>query len=72
MVRIKRTSMLSGKTNYMLLPLSVDEFEQAMEAYQGGQLLQNAFYMLDAGQREFLKTGITPEEWDAMCAEEEV
>ena len=72
MVRIKRTSMLSGKTNYMLLSLSQDEFEQAMEAYHGGQLLQDAFSMLTDAEREFVKTGITPEEWDEMCSEDEV
>jgi hypothetical protein len=26
---------------------------------------------LDAEQREFIKTGISPEEWDNMCGDED-
>lgn len=37
----------------------------------GGSLIQNAFPQLDANDREFLMTGITPEEWDEIMGEEE-
>lgn len=33
---------------------------------QQGQFIQKAFNMLNADEREFLMTGITKEEWDAM------
>jgi hypothetical protein len=36
---------------------------QQIEAYERGSLLQEAFPNLDADQREFIKTGITKEEW---------
>ena len=32
-------------------------------AYNAGALVQDAFPDLDADAREFLMTGITPEEW---------
>jgi hypothetical protein len=33
--------------------------------------VQNEFPHLSAGQREFLKTGITDEEWDELFAGDE-
>lgn len=38
--------------------------EYAMKRYCSGQLVQDAFSRLNADQREFLMTGMTPEEWD--------
>lgn len=61
-MRITRTSMISGETNTMELPVT----EEQLENYYGGELLQNAFPNLSAGQREFIKTGITEQEWDNM------
>jgi hypothetical protein len=61
-MRITRTSMISGNTNTMELPVT----EEQLEKYYGGELLQNAFPNLSAGQREFIKTGITEQEWDDM------
>jgi hypothetical protein len=31
-----------------------------------GELIQNAFPNLSAGDREFIKTGITEESWEEM------
>ena len=41
--------------------------------YDQGALIQDAFDFLSPDQREFLMTGMTPEDWEAMCkfAEEE-
>ena len=65
---VTRTSMISGTTNSMELPVT----QEQLDAYQYGDiLLQNAFPDLDYRQREFIKTGITPEEWDATFGEEE-
>jgi hypothetical protein len=54
--------MISGETNTMELPVT----EEQLENYHSGALLQNAFPNLTPGQREFIKTGITEQEWDAM------
>ena len=56
---VTRTSAHSGITRSMDLPITEDQ----IEAYSNGVLLQEAFYNLDADQREFIKTGITKEEW---------
>jgi hypothetical protein len=61
-MNITRTSIMSGITRTLDLPVT----SQQLAAYEGGVLLQNAFPHLDADQREFIHTGITTEEWDAM------
>jgi hypothetical protein len=71
MVTITRKSPFSGKVNEMTFYVRPDVFEQAMEEYRSGELLQNAFHFLDAGEREFLKTGITPQEWADTFGEDE-
>ena len=49
-----------------------DEFERRYLAWSHGKvLLQDAFPELSAGQREFIKTGITSAEWDKYMKEEE-
>lgn len=68
---IARRSPFTGKVNRMEIPLSHEEFEKRAILWQSGMLIQDAFPMLDAGQREFIKTGITPQEWDEMFKDEE-
>ena len=59
-MKITRTSMLSGETNSMELDITMDQ----LHAYHGeGALLQDAFPHLNADEREFIKSGITPQEW---------
>lgn len=41
------------------------------DAWQNGAHIQNAMPELTADEREFLLTGMTPEEWDATFGEEE-
>lgn len=51
--------------------MTVTEYRRAMEHYNKGALIQDAFPRLTAEQREFLLTGITPEEWETLKEEEE-
>jgi len=37
-----------------------------LDAWQAGTLIQDAMPNLSADEREFIKTGITAEEWDDM------
>jgi len=60
MVRITKTSMLSGQQNCMDLPIR----EGQLDRWRGGALIQDAMPNLDADQREFLISGITPAEWN--------
>jgi hypothetical protein len=66
-MRIVRKSPFTGKINVMDLNIT----QEQLLRYQNGALLQNAFPHLSAGEREFLKTGITPEEWDATFPPED-
>jgi hypothetical protein len=50
----------------MTLNCSVDEYVIGEQAYNDGALLQDAFHFLDADEREFYKTGITPEQWNRI------
>jgi len=59
---VKRTSPFSGKLNEMDIPVTQDQ----LTAWVGGELIQNAMPNLSADQREFIKTGITPGEWNSL------
>ena len=60
---VERISVISGQVNTMALPITVDQLENY---YLEGMLLQDAFPNLSADEREFIKTGITPKEWDGL------
>ena len=57
---ITRTSILSGKESTMDLPITVEQIAK----WQSGELIQDVFPDLPKEQREFLLSGITPEEWE--------
>lgn len=56
---ITKTSMISGKTNTREIAVT----EEQIARWKGGELIQNAMPNVNADDREFLMTGITPEEW---------
>ena len=60
---ITRRSPFSNKENTMELDITP---EQLARYQQGNELIQNVFPNLPAEHREFIKTGITPEEWDTI------
>ena len=66
MYEVKRFSPFSGKENTMTLNMSESEFKAREARWQNGALIQDAFDNLNADEREFVKTGITPSEWDNM------
>ncbi len=69
MLEVTRKSILSGKTNTMALDITeehLDKYEQV-----GGLLIQAVFPNLSAGEREFLISGITPEEWNKTFGEDD-
>jgi hypothetical protein len=66
-MNITRTSMFTGIKRTLNLPVT----ESQMQAYLEGALLQNAFPNLSPGEREFIKTGVTDEEWDSFMSEPE-
>jgi hypothetical protein len=61
-MKITRTSWISGEVNTLDLPIT----QEQLNLYAAGALLQDAFPNLNPDQREFIKSGITAEEWDSM------
>ena len=64
---ITRQSPISGKIH----SLDLDITEEQVAAWQAGAYIQNAFPNLSPDEREFLKTGITAEEWEVLFGGEE-
>jgi hypothetical protein len=59
---VQRKSGISGKLNKIFIKgLTRDQYD----SWRDGELIQRAMPTLSPDQREFLKTGITPEEWEA-------
>jgi len=59
---IDRRSPFSGKINVRDIPVT----QEQLDAWNSGILIQIAMPNLSADDREFIKTGITPEEWDTL------
>ena len=67
-MEITRTSMLTGKTHTRFIPGLT---EDAIKAWRAGAMIQDAMPHVSVDDREFVKTGITPEEWTAIIGDEE-
>lgn len=64
-MKITKKSQISGEVTTMDLPIT----QAQIDAWSDGALAQEAFPDLTADQREFLISGITPEEWDMIFGE---
>jgi hypothetical protein len=64
---ITRKSAISGITRTRDLPIT----EEQMSNWQNGMLIQEAFPHLSPGDREFILTGSTNEEWDDLFSDDE-
>lgn len=67
-MKVTKKSNVSGNINTMELPVTQAELDRYAE---GKERLQNVFPHISADQREFIKTGITPEEWAEIFGDEE-
>ena len=61
-MKVTRLSPISGVTHTMELDVTAKQ----IVAWEKGEMIQNAFPHLTIGEIEFIKTGITTDEWDAM------
>jgi len=59
---IERKSIISGNVNVM----DIDVTPAQIDAWEQGMLVQSAMPDLSADEREFIMTGITPNEWEEM------
>jgi hypothetical protein len=65
MILIKK-SPFSGVENRVELPFSEETFTALHERWVNGEVIQSVFHMLDANTREFIATGLLPDEWDKL------
>jgi hypothetical protein len=65
---IYRTSPFTGKRNQMDLPITLAQMCRYMT---GNDHIQDVFPLLTPAEREFILSGITPEEWDTHIIFEE-
>ena len=66
MLLLQRKCPITGALNTMEIPLTEQEYAKCMDKRNAGALIQVAFPTLNDQQREFIKTGITPEIWAAV------
>ena len=65
---VTKQSPFSGNWHTAILAMNDDQYSNWKS---GGTLIQEALPHLTADEREFLMTGITPEEWNEAFGEEE-
>lgn len=66
-MKVVRICDLDGKSYSMDIPaLTPELLTKGNEMRRQGAMIQTAFWFLNAGEREFLMTGITPEKWEEM------
>lgn len=70
MVAITKVSSVSGKEHTREIPVDTIKYLNWTRGNIPG-LIQDIFPELSADDREFLMTGITPEEWDDIFGEPE-
>ena len=69
MIKVTRQSAITRKINTMELPITQEHLD--MYETVGDILIQDAFPNLNEEQREFILSGITPQEWNDTFGEEE-
>jgi hypothetical protein len=69
MIKVTKTSIISGTTRTIELPITQDQLERWQ---RGEDLIQNIMPDLTPDQREFIMTGVISEEWDDTFKDEDV
>lgn len=66
-MKITRMSPMTGKKNSM----EIEVTQAQLDMWKGGVLIQDAMPNLTPDEREFIMTGTTAEDWDAMFPPED-
>jgi len=61
-MKIIRTSLLTNKVSTKEINVTEDQIQN----WKNGALIHKAMPNVSAEDREFIMTGLTPEEWDEM------
>jgi len=62
MINITRISPVTAAVKTLELDITMDQYSR----WRGGELIQNAMPNLSADDREYIMTGMTPEDWDKL------
>jgi uncharacterized protein (DUF779 family) len=65
-MKLSKRSIISGKINEMNLDITEEQYF----SWKNGDLVQNVFPHLNSKEREFIVSGITPQEWKEVFGEE--
>ena len=71
MITLHGRFALTGEATEMVINLTSEAFKVAHAQWQDGMLIQNAFPTLDANQREFIMTGMTPALWEKHMGDDD-
>jgi len=61
-MEITKRSMMSGVIRTRDIPVT----QEQLNNWMSGELIQNAMPNLTPAEREFIKTGITEDEWETL------
>ena len=64
---VRRANIFTGRVR----ELELDVTQEQIERWQNGELIQNVMPHLSVDEREFLISGMLPEEWDAYISDGE-
>jgi len=63
MIHLCKPSPITGESSCMSFKIEPTMFDACFAKWEDGELIQNAFPMLNADEREFLMTGMTSSDW---------
>ena len=63
---VRKTSQISKTESVMDLDVTFNQLERIENRYETKELIQDIVPNLSKEEREFLMTGITPQEWNKM------
>ena len=66
---VTKTSQMSGETHTIDIDVTEEQLYRIENRRMTGELIQNIVPSLSKELREFLMSGITPEEWNEMFSE---
>ncbi len=66
MVKVERTSPLTGNVNKMYLDITQEQIAEWNAPANERRLIQDIFPNLSVDEREFIMTGYTPADWKEM------
>ena len=70
-MKVTKASQLSGIEHTLNLNITSEELMRVENRFYTKELIQNIVPQLTMGEREFLMTGITEEEWNRTFGEDD-